>query len=510
MNARSTAAALVLAITFAGCSSTGSEPTALAPAATTTSSTLPTLSVGVGSCTPEMALAGHPVDCRFPVDGDPAVLEQLHGGATAISATGERSWPCVLEDAELVCRRLSPNPGVTSIGIDLGSGDVVLDRATLTVEEASIVAFIPQLEVAPGLFAGVPAQVDVFRDEATDPVWGLVRRWPEREVVSSIDLLAAGESRASAFVVIGDPGVYDLTMCTGADATRCDPDPSGYRFQVLDAEPLDLVPGHNNRASDRINIIVTGGGFVSVDEFIAAAKLLMAPDAAAIPVGDADVVDAATARSVWFPPFAVDPLREMADRFNVWYLSGEVDYEGAQRNYLLESESAALPREFSGLTNFAFVHLVAAPYGVDVLEVDGVHGGGAASLASFHGALQPPESQESVRFGLAFVEVEPRRSWMSAGVLIHEMGHSLFGLWDEYFDTEAPGQPGDECDSVAPNVAADQAEAETWWGHLVGEVDPFYYEYRETLVDYGLWAAREQFDFDSALPVGFFSAGCGI
>lgn len=258
MHVRFAAAVLVAVITVAGCSSTGSEPTTPAPAATTVSSATPTLSVGVGSCTPEVALTGHQADCRFPVGGHPAILDQLHGRATAISATGERSRPCVLEDAELVCRRLGPNPGVTSVGIELGSGDVLLDRATLTVEEASIVAFIPQLDVAPGLFAGVAAQVDVFRDEGSDPVWGLVRRWPEREVVDGVDLLAAGESRASASMTIAEPGVYDLTMCTGADATGCDPDPSGFRFQVLDAEPLELVPGHSERQSDRINVIASG------------------------------------------------------------------------------------------------------------------------------------------------------------------------------------------------------------------------------------------------------------
>lgn len=65
-------------------------------------------------------------------------------------------------------------------------------------------------------------------------------------------------------------------------------------------------------------------------------------------------------------------------------------------------------------------------------------------------------------------------------------------------------RPGEECDSFVPNVAADRTEAEAWWGDLVGEVDPFFYEYRDVLIGYGLWAAKEQFDFERALTVGFF------
>jgi hypothetical protein len=90
------------------------------------------------------------------------------------------------------------------------------------------------------------------------------------------------------------------------------------------------------------------------------------------------------------------------------------------------------------------------------------------------------------------------------------MGHSLFGLWDEYFDTEAPRETGADCDSTAPNVAADETEAKTWWGHLVGGVDPFYYEYRDTLLDHGLWATKEPFDFESGLTIGYFPMACGV
>lgn len=511
---RRLALVLSLVLMTAACTTSTDEGTSTGGASPTVSATASAPSVGAGSCYPDVVMSSHVVDCRFPLGGDPGLAQQFDGRVTAIEDDAEtRSLPCLVVDDELVCRRLYVQDGTSSIGIDFGMGDVVWGLATLAVTRGpgpSPRVVLPQLTVAPGLFAGATTPVNVYRDEGTDPVWGLVRRWPERELVEAVHLLAAGELHASVSMVIAEPGIYELTMCEGVDEIVCDLAPSGQRFEVLGADPVELAPGHNDSAADRINIIVTGAGFVSVDEFTTAAKLLMGPDATPALVGDTGLGDKRTPQSVWFPAFAIDPLREMADRVNVWYLREQVDYDGVDRGFLLEGEAADIPSEFRGLSDLAFVHLVATPYGADVLEEGGVHGSGSASFASFYGSLEPPQSQREIRFGLAMVEVDPERPWKTTNVLIHELGHSLFGFDEEYFDIDSDRSPDEECEGWAPHLAANRTEAESWWGDQVGEVDPFFYEYRDTLMSYGLWEVKEQFDFENALTVGYFPWGCGI
>lgn len=92
---------------------------------------------------------------------------------------------------------------------------------------------------------------------------------------------------------------------------------------------------------------------------------------------------------------------------------------------------------------------------------------------------------------------------------MHELGHSLFALEGEYFDLEATDVGYEECEGLAPNIAANPAVAESWWGDLVGEIDPFFYEYRDTLQGYDLWD-EEQFDFEAALTVGFYPTDCNV
>lgn len=64
-------------------------------------------------------------------------------------------------------------------------------------------------------------------------------------------------------------------------------------------------------------------------------------------------------------------------------------------------------------------------------------------------------------------------------VLAHELGHSLFGLADEY------SEPDRTTPIIKyPNCAADETTATKWWGDLVGTVDPYFYEFRTAFIDY--------------------------
>jgi hypothetical protein len=64
-------------------------------------------------------------------------------------------------------------------------------------------------------------------------------------------------------------------------------------------------------------------------------------------------------------------------------------------------------------------------------------------------------------------------------VLAHEFAHSIFALADEYSEI------GNDFPRIKyPNCAPDKATAMEWWGDLEGSIDPFFYEYRQALIDY--------------------------
>lgn len=79
-------------------------------------------------------------------------------------------------------------------------------------------------------------------------------------------------------------------------------------------------------------------------------------------------------------------------------------------------------------------------------------------------------------------------------LLTHESGHALFGLRDEYYE-------GDREESIYgyPQCAHNQDEAEEWWGDLVGQIDPFYYEVAEFM--------DKEINVNE-IKIGFINGGC--
>jgi len=73
---------------------------------------------------------------------------------------------------------------------------------------------------------------------------------------------------------------------------------------------------------------------------------------------------------------------------------------------------------------------------------------------------------------------------------------NLGGLHDEYIDGYG-----------YPNCANNQQEAELWWGNYIGQIDPFYYEYKQIVKNLSgntqLYLINEE-DF----KVGYISQGC--
>jgi hypothetical protein len=131
-------------------------------------------------------------------------------------------------------------------------------------------------------------------------------------------------------------------------------------------------------------------------------------------------------------------------------------------------------------------------------------------------AQSPPEASSDLSLGQAMIDVDPTVPWTSSAVTVHELGHSLFGLSDEYAAPEPGLRPEDgsaepsNCSNTGadhPNCAYNLADAEAKWGDLVGELDPFFDEYQETLESYGLWGDGPLPELREAATVGFHING---
>ena len=79
-------------------------------------------------------------------------------------------------------------------------------------------------------------------------------------------------------------------------------------------------------------------------------------------------------------------------------------------------------------------------------------------------------------------------------VVANELGHSLFNLRDEYVRT------GTEFgDRYGHNIARNQTEAQSLWGDVAGQIDPFYYEWKSKMQSHNVW-------IDKNSPVCYFDS----
>jgi hypothetical protein len=440
--------------------------------------------IGVGVCVPNPVVVTHLVDCRFPLSvpvSGSAVAQALATREESGSEGQSRSWPCRVEDGGLVCERLMAM-GVGDLEIDVDvDGSVAADRAFVTVLPYSIPAEIRiegqdwgarQIQV---VAAGHLVDIEVRRRSTQGPVWLSVRAWPERSEVESLRLLSGTEAEATVQVRLGEAGQYEFVLCVGDQPDACVEDASGRRLQVIDTTVDELVPGHNLAGSDRVNLVITGGGWESVDRLAEVARVLFHPDAEPILSRDGS--------QLWWPPFTVEPLASNGYRFNLWLLPDQIDLPGIVQGDGVESKVAVAFE----LEDASFIHLQADP----VLQ------GGIAELPSFWQSVTVPHPTDEVLLGSANQFIDPAEPFAAAQGIAHELGHSLFGLMDEYQRDALAPKLG------PPNCAEDQVQANNWWGDLVDDVDPQLATYRSALQRHGLWTDQMEATLEDDLTVGF-------
>lgn len=313
---------------------------------------------------------------------------------------------------------------------------------------------------------------------------------------------AAGGSAVPPFTV--DPGVVAavrppldelaprLCLWTVAGCSAPSPGP-GPGEPAVPAGVRALVPDHNDVTAPRINLVFAAQDAPPGVDWVSAARRMLTWDG---PAPQTSVVDpTGPAFGLEWGPFAIDPLRSRKDLFNVWYLDrppGDAAGAGGPGG----SDRSGLPDDLQVTLVFG-EQTPGAPYGL-------------GEYPQFvPPALPAPDSDP---FGRVTLNVGTGTALTGSGapfaeILSHELGHTLFGLPDRYaFERGIEGPPSG---SAYPSCAADQAQAEEFFGDLVGVVDPFLDDYLAAYQRYGIPKAPEEVAaLRDAIRIDFVPDGC--
>lgn len=458
-----------------------------------------------GSCSPETVLDGQYVDCRFPL-ARPGQLDPYHGPHVAdqdidFDDVTDDQADCVVELMELVCHNLNTyyHLGDRAVRV-LISGQLSPTLASFEAVDWSPygVNFSPTYGREHYVIEGTKLEVWVESSVAAEIVFARVTDRSGGEVLATVPIGAVRRNAYEIAVVDVSSlarGRYRVTPCVGESEESCVPVPGGQTFQVGTDELLEVIPGWNRPAADRINIVFTASGFESVEAALEMTRELLSWEGP-VPLGfdgrpvaeDAPLELIAT---VQFGPFAIEPFDSARLRFNLWLLD---DLVGDPRGLVHSAPPFGFgPRvpDF-GLPDVAVTSLHLNPVGR--------FGRSEAGWASFTSPDGPTTvSREGLEFAGSYIALPREWALAEAVTMAHEWGHALFDLRDEYIEPERGVTHG------YPNCAPDLATAEEWWGDLVGEVDPFVYEYIAALERWSVWV--DPF-FTDRIQVGFEVGGC--
>ncbi len=261
----------------------------------------------------------------------------------------------------------------------------------------------------------------------------------------------------------------------------------------------NFVPGHNKVSADRINLVLVGINFSSTAEFTAEVAEMLGWDG--VP----------TRGGTGFGPFAIEPLRSNKNKFNVWYDPSIIT--AGTSNATAESEiNAQIQSRKAIIANLNLPYVVPVflnkiGSGVNTYIVSHAEGQGITMVNNSFSSLT--KANLTPRAVLVSVDGGPTQP----SQLAHELGHGIFGLADEKTDGgyDVAGTPPR---LRAPSCVATLAEAQSLWGSMVGQIDPFYTEWKQTLQQNGQWNVLFPADvhvwrtMDEGMRVGYYYGQC--
>ena len=244
---------------------------------------------------------------------------------------------------------------------------------------------------------------------------------------------------------------------------------------------VEVYPNHNQKSSNRINLVFINDGF-SLSEF--GQKVIDLLDFDGVP--KKVKTDSSSPQKLSWGFFAIEPNRSNRQKFNIWTID---KYKVA--NYSSENQcnqDAKFFRQKFGLK-------VVIPIKVIKPESGNYKRAGACHIES-NAPKRVTKLSDLESLDYPVVIFYYLQSAADSSVLAHEMSHAIFGLDDEYSDN-FPVKIG------TPNTAKNEEMAKNWWQDLEGQVDPFYDEWKRVNNENGYQVLDS-----SNFKVGYYSSGC--
>jgi hypothetical protein len=238
--------------------------------------------------------------------------------------------------------------------------------------------------------------------------------------------------------------------------------------KVADESKLEvkaIIADRNDMVADRINLVFVGQGYLSIDEFLATVKRDISIDGKEV-LNPQQSID-----KLLFGLFSIEPFKSNLSKFNLWYFPTQLAANETTQDFINQQRDSKSQssRDF-GLPFVSYIFFV------NPLST-------APQSFAYPSNLAPGATikKEGLVFGTAVVTRYPNLG-EGISVLAHELGHSLFNLRDEYTRSGLG-----VVDKYGFNIARNQTEAQNLWGSTIGEIDPFYYTWKEKMIAYGLW-----------------------
>lgn len=280
-------------------------------------------------------------------------------------------------------------------------------------------------------------------------------------------------------------------------------------FNLIDPKITELHPGYNNINADRINLLIFGVGYSSIEELKEIVNKVFAFDGnftkynitTIVKDSNNNVVDNTIDQRKQVGFFAIEPLKSNKNKFNIWYVDNPLNvssqdlinfFNSIMKNGSINNLKYVSPaliyanrdynsdRSSSGLPNFdnkKIINKESTIFGYSL---------------NYYPVLKNSSNKKDsgVTIETIFEGINTERYT----TLAHESGHSLFGLHDEY------SEAGALIPYLSyPNCANNLSEAQNWWGNLMGQVDPFYYDYKKFM---------DEKPNESEIAIGFNFGGC--
>ncbi len=243
---------------------------------------------------------------------------------------------------------------------------------------------------------------------------------------------------------------------------------------------------NNYKNKDRINMVFIGvKNYRTIDKLKEIAKELVSIDGNSKSVPYLDTGGGSFfEKSLDWGLLAIEPMKSSKDKFNFWYLDTLIE----NSDQMIYPKLSSFNGEYCGL-NHVYFAILSNEVGSEYPYSQTNNFWGSKNLNKDNIIFYPSVSYINIRED---GQINTRQQF------VHETSHSVFGLPDEYYGSFSGTNQG-TYPTCAPNIET----ANTWWASLIGQVDPFYYEYKKAMNDNGLTPIDE-----NNLKIDYVYGGC--